>query len=156
MNEIKFRAWHKGNGRFEYATLFDFLKNGFQVCEAAKPYNNMPCTKQKVFVDDGYLHNFLKECFYGEAKWQPYIGLKDINGKEIYKGDIVQVFCFDGQGFRHTVVYENGAFGYRTEFQFIPFAGNYNFNWKNSQSDQIMVVGSIKEATHEQGNQPEQ
>jgi uncharacterized phage protein (TIGR01671 family) len=71
-----------------------------------------------------------------------FIGLKDKKGREIYKGDMVQVFG-SGLAFHHAVVFENGAYGYKTEHDFISFAGNHNFQWKNNQSEHIEVIGNI-------------
>jgi len=66
MREIKFRIWD-GNG---------FIYNGVTPFELI----------QNAVYDTTVMFSLQKKCI-----WQQYTGLKDINGKEIYEGDILKV-----------------------------------------------------------------
>jgi len=67
MREIKFRAWNKGRGRWDYFTLHNIAT---------------------------YLQTLQLHLLNGDDFCQ-YTGLKDDNEKEIYEGDILRVSAKD-------------------------------------------------------------
>lgn len=119
--EIKFRGWDKEQSRMlTHDEIDDMDKGGVSHwMDIIKPNN-----KEGIDV-------------------MQYTGLKDRNGKEIYEGDVVSVF-----NSRSEVVYLNGAFGYKLkgeEHTIISFQSNGYFEWVNSRSNKIEVIGNIYE-----------
>ena len=101
-------------------------------------------SKNMFFWDDlseHYIPCNYKECF----ELLQYTGLKDKNGEEIYKGDIVAQFCFNDPRFRHEVKYFNGAFGYVLLEVFHAYSSNEHFNWVDGKSERIEIIGNIYE-----------
>lgn len=89
MSEIKFRAWN--GGAMEYG--------GFSVHATGEIVDISPLSKVKK-----------------NSPLMQYTGLKDQNGKEIYKGDIIKYISPDGVALptdlkiTAKVIYEDGAF----------------------------------------------
>ena len=82
-------------------------------------------------------------------------GVRDMDGREIYKGDKVAKFEFDDPYFQSVVISQDGAFGYMAEGvgpqgvgnYFFSFALNRHFGWVDGQSKKIKIVGNIIEGT---------
>lgn len=74
---------------------------------------------------------------HSEFIYMPYTGVLDINGKKIYRGDILE----SREGYRFDVYFEDGAFKTESEdFEFI--------NHQNVSYYQLRVVGNNKEHPH--------
>jgi len=71
MEGYKFRKWHQGNGKYEYATLKDFVINGWNQCEATKSCNQLPTdTDNPWATDPDYLDKLIGESFTGSDGWE--------------------------------------------------------------------------------------
>ncbi len=120
MREIKFRAWSKISKTMEYSAA----DGDISILE--------------VFFR--HINEYHKET----PPVMQYIGIKDKNDNEIYEGDIVAVFSLRDPCFRSEVIKKLGAFGYICMTgEFITFAQNYHFEWKNNKSNKIEVIGNI-------------
>ena len=104
MRDIKFRAWNRARG----------------VMEGVTDLSPMPTQT------DG-------DDFYPEMVFEQYTGLKDKNGREIYEGDIIK--GYDWQGVSE-VTYQDGA------YYPIVKADDGDLNWHPSE---VEVIGNIHE-----------
>lgn len=115
--EIKFRMWNR---------IVERMSNGYTLYELHAQAVNFPI-----------------------LEIMQYTGLKDKNGTELYEGDIVNQFTLE---VKRTVVYHNGSFGYWDSEDvkyrsLISYAGNQWFDWKDSKSQHIEVIGNIYQNT---------
>lgn len=92
----KFRAWKKTNcpEMFEDIRAIDFEKNIIRIGYKLSEYTTR--------IDEVSLDNVIL---------LQSTGLKDINGKEIYEGDILKVFVLRDMGAIAKVIFKNGMFG---------------------------------------------
>jgi len=122
MRSIKFRAW-------DYTTDV-MLKEG-----------------QVYIQSDGHLwisriEKSMSRALKSEIELMQYTGLKDKNGVEIYEGDIVEI-----RGNKITtdfickIIFEDGSFGRKTEFSFIPLC-----QW--TLLNDCEVIGNVYEHPH--------
>lgn len=89
MREIKFRALLKADGRIYEVRSVDFLN------------------KEATLWDKETAVNF--EAGFDEIELTQYTDINDINGKEIYTGDIV-VYFYEGLGRKGKVILDEGKF----------------------------------------------
>lgn len=89
MREIKFRG-HDGTA-WRYGDLIHDRCNGHEL----------------IFIDDNVerTRHSVKQDTVGQ-----YTGLKDLTGKEIYEGDVLECLAIDDGPFTVRVVFRNGAF----------------------------------------------
>ena len=113
MREIKFRAWVK-----DYALMADVN------------FLNIDYKEIVVMIDES---DYEFNC--GEYELMQYTGLKDMNGTEIYEGDIIECLG-EGNGF---VTKRYGAYGIETKYGFYPFIEIYG---------ELEVIGNIYEHNH--------
>jgi len=73
----------------------------------------------------------------------------DINGVELFEGDVFKSFCFDEDTnlFTHVIEKRLGSFGYDLgDCGFVYLSLNHNFNWNNEcKSEYILKIGNIHE-----------
>jgi uncharacterized phage protein (TIGR01671 family) len=135
MKETKFRAWDKNNKKMVTVDHLSFFK---------VPSNNGTCCGScwyEYISDSGgtYPDNF---------EIMQYTGNKDVNGKEIYEGDILKINRDDDsmESGLTTVRFVEGAFIVEDDF------GDYDITsigwaiqqWNNS-GDTCEVIGNIYE-----------
>lgn len=124
--EIKFRAWNPDDAKMEYPLVFEICTDG-----ALKPLIN---------CSDG-------NRAYKDYPLMQYTGLKDINGKEIYEGDIVKSgsrtmqLVFKQEACQFWLIWKD----YDGINRFKPLTATY---WDDNNSfinDSIQVIGNIYE-----------
>lgn len=117
MKNIKFRGWHK-----EKKAMFDVF--GFDVNHVYS------------FKTEGLEIPPERE----EVELMQYTGLKDINGKEICEGDLLEFEIEDELGnFINVVIWEKGCFALRAEKEY-DYVDYPLFEWINGR-----IIGNIYE-----------
>jgi uncharacterized phage protein (TIGR01671 family) len=107
MREIKFRAWDKDTNKLFVCDDIYFVKPRFRVKEKEELNNIFSVNDNFVFMQ--------------------YTGLKDVNGKEIYEGDIV-------------------IEGYKGKYGTYEVKWNVKgFNLGSEDGDEYEVIGNIYE-----------
>lgn len=115
MREIKFRAWD-----IEMKQMIDWDEI------------------QEQWENEGYHSAILSADHYIPMQ---FTGLKDKNGKEIYKGDVVS--WGDGwNNYKSSIVFENGAF---RESRFKNTLEEICHYWDNGKYIECEVIGNIYE-----------
>ena len=130
--EIKFRAWDGGKmiGTYDDHQTFalDFSGNVFSYEHGNSPFRH-----------------YIKE----ELILMQYTGLKDKNSKEIYEGDIVQIWEYEGEKETSVVEWQGGypAFDLSAELQ-EQFECNVLSAAMQGVGWQIEIIGNIYEDKH--------
>ena len=98
-----------------------------------------------------YYHTKLGHSVYNDISYYELLqstGLKDKNGVEIFEGDVLKVFIFDGKGPHAKVIFKNGMFGIEDDmFGYGYDKGLYTLDQIISIRD-AEVIGNIYEHPH--------
>ncbi|MCY9807056.1 YopX family protein [Lentilactobacillus senioris] len=110
MREIKFRAFEKSLGMTLPVDAIDFCENYVVV-----------------HIEDNYM-----EWYLNEAILEQCTGLKDVNGVDIYEGDIVKAF----HNYIDTVIFRIGCFGFDANY-------NHPFTPLCNLDGSMEVIGNV-------------
>ena len=88
-----------------------------------------------------YKHDISYPEIYNNSKLMQYTGLKDMNGKEIFEGDIFKY----GSIIVNTVLFKEGMFCYAATLIMDDYVklSNYYFDWENDKASKIEVIGNV-------------
>lgn len=131
--EIKFRAWDKYKKQMYFVSSIDYDIFSQEIRTISIAHENGMCTAYNKN------HNS-EECDITALELMQSTGLNDKNGKEIYRGDIVQVLFTDKEesGIKGQVIYSNDQASY------IVIDRN-NDEWELGYLDNLEVIGNIYE-----------
>lgn len=130
MREIKFRIWDDGYKYMNYKVLVGMWGDNVLDEENYTACSMWIEPKNVDYKCEPHWCHF--EPYHKEIKLMQYTGFKDVNGKDIYEGDIVKYFLEENA----VIKYINGAF---------MIESNTNMDCMCSMLGKIEIIGSIYE-----------
>jgi uncharacterized phage protein (TIGR01671 family) len=156
--EIKFRAWHKELKKMlyppnKYDSMFDCRDSEGNHVTIVKE-NKQGVEKFRIPAHMTWDGRCYVKGYYQDLEWMQFTGLKDINGKEIFEGDIVHIVEVDDRKNKYDFVctvefgQHNPAFLARCSKEYAQKQGRLleTFKIHNYEAPEfIEVIGNIFE-----------
>ncbi|HGZ8435260.1 TPA: YopX family protein [Staphylococcus aureus] len=130
---LRFRAWDKLGKEMHKVSAIDFSSKGARIIRLAGVQSNGKENHKR---------------WHSSVELMQYTGVKDVNGVEIFEGDIVKVNVLEGIGPNASIVFKYGMFGVENDMHGYGYdKGLYPLNLIINRHE-VEVIGNIFESSH--------